>query len=430
MKRRTALYRDGLIFLGVLIVVFLGAVVRQVNLLLLFASILFCFVVFDWRLGRRTLIGLSARRKAPSGASAGEPFLVSVELENSRRKLPSWGVVVEDTVTPLSGPDAAGRLTAEGVTAFDAKKHRRLFAGKKGTVYRPVCYFEEIGPRKVESGSWAGRLPRRGLYRLGPMTVSTRFPLGFFRSSTIFPQTTTFFVAPKIGKLSRDWFASLQEKAEEKSRHKSRVERFGEEMFGIREWQPHDARKWIHQRASAKYRKLLVRQFQRRTVRTTALVLDLFDPDGDERFAALENRERAVSFSATLLTELTKRGAAAAAFGLIGRSFGAFETDAAADDAETFFCRVTSGAAFSAAMERLATAGTTSTDSAVAVLTRILAVGESVSRVVFVTTRPLSGLADKRFAATGTDSRFSALLGKMTVIDASSPTTDEIFKTE
>lgn len=425
MKRRTRLYRDGLIFLGVLIVVFLGAVVRQVNLLLLFASILFCFVVFDWRLGRRMLLGLRVRRRAPVGATAGEPFLVSVELENTRRRLPSWGIVVEETVTPLSdfGESSFERFAPS--QASDGKK-RRLFSGKRGKVFRPICYFEEVRPQTVQSESWAGRLPRRGRYQLGPLTVSTRFPLGFFRSSITISESAAFFVAPKIGRLSHEWLMSLHEKAEEKSRRSSRVERFGEEMFGVRDWQPQDARKWIHQRASAKYRKLLVRQYQRQTVQTTALALDLYDPAQDIRLEAMENRERAVSFAATLLMELVKRNSAAA-FGMTARFYDAFHSDS--NPAESpFFCRVSPGTIRSAIMERLATATATSVDTTPELLSRLASAGENISQLVFVTTRPFSADLDGRFAAWRAESRFSALLGKMTVVDTSSPAFDEIFK--
>lgn len=425
MKRRTRLYRDGLIFLGVLIVVFLGAVVRQVNLLLLFASILFCFVVFDWRFGRRMLSRLRVRRKAPVGATAGEPFLVPVELENTRRRLPSWGIVVEETVTPLDGSNAPA-INRLAPNQANEEKWGRLFSGRKGNIFRPICYFEEVRPQTTESESWAGRLPKRGRYQLGPITISTRFPLGFFRSSVTFSERTTFFVAPKIGRLSDDWLLSLREKAEERSRLNSRVERFGEEMFGVRQWQPQDARKWIHQRASAKYRKLLVRQYQRQTVQTTALVLDLYDPTIDTRLETLENRERGVSFAATLLIELVKRNSAAA-FGLVGRSFDALYSDS--NQAETsFFCRVTSGSIRSAVMERLATASATSTDTAAKLLSRLMSAGENITQLVFVTTRPFSTGSDERFAALRSESRLNALLGKMTVVDTSSATFDEIFK--
>ena len=427
MKRRTTLYRDGVIFFGVMLMVFLSAAIRQVNLLLLFASILVCFLFFDYWLGRRLLAGLSIRRRAPSGATAGEPFLATVELINGRRRVPSWGVVVEETVRPeYVESGILERLTADGAVGFETR--RRFFrrpTAKKKYAFRPVCYFEQVDPKATQRKSWAGRLPHRGRYRLGPVTLSTRFPLGFFRSSVTISDETSFVVGPKIGRIIWHKASALRESAERRAHYERHIGRLGGEMFGVRQWQPSDTRKWIHWRATAKYRKILVRQFQRRQHEATAILLDLYASEAQSTFADLENRELAVSFAATLYAERVKRFGRQTIFGMAADRVGAEK----GGNESSFFLRTGSGSpAAGTVMECLATAAATRTDALAELFERVMACESTLTQLTVVTTRPFDVTVTPRLAALRQDPRFVRLARKTVVIATADPAFDELFE--
>ena len=438
MKRRTTLYRDGLIFLSVMLVIFLGAVVRQVNLLLLFASIMVSFVVFDFLLGRRLLRGLTARRIAPSSPSAGEPFAAVIELSNRRKRGTSWGVVVEETVTPdftewrlLDALPAGGPAIPLSDEEKGTRKKRRFFRlmpEKTNHRFRPACYFEEIRPGASVRKTWAGRLPLRGWYQLGPITISTRFPLGFFRSSVTFPETAGFLVRPKLGRIDPAWLDRLREQREQESRFRSRLSRTGDEMFGVRDWQTGDARKWVHWRSSAKYQKIMVRQYQERNHQEAAVLLDLFHPDA-LTLETLEYRELAVSFAASLCAELSRKGGREVLLGLVGKLTHIPGLESLAEEEPALIQTGQGSAGISAIQDRLARAVETQTDSLEQTLTELIARKRPALSLVIVTMRPLD-LSEKRLPNLIGDPRWQRLLAHTVTVDLSDRATEKLFVIE
>lgn len=292
MNRSTILFRDGLVFCAVVGAIFLGAVLREVNLLLFFASVLACFLFLDYRLGRNSIGGLKVKRIPPATIYAGEPFIMTVRLENSKKRRASWGVLFEDRVIPLTGRRA---LSAD---ELDRKV-------KQAPGYRPVCYFEKVEAGSESKKSYAGQLPLRGRYQLGPTSVSTRFPLGFFRSSLYFRDTSEIIVFPKLGVLSQQWIHEHSQSSSQQNRFRFRTSRSSDEILGIRRWQSGDVRKWIHWRATARHNQLLVRQFQNRRHLDVAIVVDTWLPVAMNR-QAFENFELAISFAGTVVREFSK----------------------------------------------------------------------------------------------------------------------------
>lgn len=399
IKKRTILYRDGLVFIGIMAVIFLGAFIRQVNLLLLFASILACFLFFDFWFGRRILRGLTVRRGRIASSTAGEPFLVPLELVNAQKKGSVWGIIVEETITP----DFNGETSA-----------------KKG-VYRPACYFEEVKGGTAVKKTWAGKLPIRGRYRLGPVTISTRFPLGFFRSSVTFDLPGELIVYPKMGKISRNGLSRHRARNGERSPFESRMARIGDEMAGVRNWQSGDARKWIHWRASAKHQKILVRQFQNREDCAAVVLLDLYSASTDSATPAeRENQELAVSFAATLWSAFTRQESKRPLFGLTAQ-------DAGGED-RTELLNLSSSLPAETIFERLAMARSTPTDGIETLFRKILAVSDRDINVILVTPGPFDPETSDRLLELRREPRIRSILNRMIVIDSSASDFDDSFR--
>lgn len=308
---KTVICGDGIIYLVITAAIFVGAMIREVNLLLFLASVLTCLAVFDFVLGKRSLSRLSVERLPPPIIHAGEPFLVTAALENRHHRRSSWAVVVEDQITPLRQ-----QLGTEGDTG--AKEMKSL-------VYRPVCFFDRIDAGKKERQSYVGRIPLRGRYRLGPFSASTRFPAGFFRSSVLVDVPGEMVVFPKIGTITELWLRDFYRNVDPQYRYRQSPSRVGDDLFGIRSWQSGDSRKAIHWQSTAKHQSLYVRKYQEPHHREVAIFLDL--TDGGTLQESFENIELGISFAATLLKEMTQTASGSITYGstslrpaVVGRS--------------------------------------------------------------------------------------------------------------
>ncbi|MBQ7815460.1 MAG: hypothetical protein IJ387_13335, partial [Thermoguttaceae bacterium] len=85
-RRRTVLFQDGLGALSVAAFLFLGATIREVNLLMALGSFFAGFAVLDYWQGRRSLRRLRVVRKTPDAVFAGEPFEVEIEIDATGRR--------------------------------------------------------------------------------------------------------------------------------------------------------------------------------------------------------------------------------------------------------------------------------------------------------------------------------------------------------
>jgi uncharacterized protein (DUF58 family) len=275
---RLGICREGWYYLIVLAFVFGGAMLRQINLLLVMAGMMAGPMLLSWRLIVLLQRGLQIRRKVPQGVCAGEPLTVGLQLSNTRRYGGSWAVNVEDCVA---------RNAAETL--------------------RPQTYFDYVPAGQNRTKTYRGRLARRGRYRLGPLRISTRFPFGLIRRTVMLDQTDHLVVYPKLGRLTRQWLHRHHEALEGSQRQRRRVRAGAEgDFFGLREWRHGDNRRWIHWRSSARHETLVVRQFEQPRNRDVAVLLDLWRPDepSDE---ALETVELAVSFAATVVADVCRR---------------------------------------------------------------------------------------------------------------------------
>ncbi|MGL6226897.1 MAG: DUF58 domain-containing protein [Thermoguttaceae bacterium] len=291
---RTVLCREGVYYFAVIFLIFFGALLRQVNLLLLFGSLLICPVYIAWRLERKTMKNLSLLRHAPKTVLAGDPFHVGLEIKNERQRLSSWAIVLEDTVQRLP-------------TTKDPEST---------TPFVPSVYFEYIKAGTSRKKTYSALLPQRGKYHLGPIILSTRFPVGFFRTTLRVALEDELLVLPRFGVLSASWLSQQHQTEDQMQQARLfRASRTTGEFLSVRHWQQGDAKKWIHWRASAKHRHLVVRQCEQHQSQDVAVILDLSQPSQPSQPSQTTGADRAaielaVSFTATLIREIGRVGSA------------------------------------------------------------------------------------------------------------------------
>ncbi|MBX9790227.1 MAG: DUF58 domain-containing protein [Pirellulales bacterium] len=279
--RWVALTVEGWCYVLVLGFVFLGALIRDINLLMVLFGLLagvlaYSLLYVRWALGR-----VRAERRLPEQLVCGVPCDVQVTSINPRRWLTLWSVAIEDRIAPASTP------------AKDVEASAGLL-------------FWRLPPRHSQRLAYQFRPPSRGKYRFGPLTAVTRFPFGLVRGSRVLAGAQEALVWPALGRLharSRRWLGQVDRSIAQSNA--ARAGRTGE-FHSLRDWRPGDTPRWVHWRTTARVGELMVRQFEQHRDPELAVLLDLWKPreSKGEDDAAVES---AVSFAATLLAELCRR---------------------------------------------------------------------------------------------------------------------------
>ncbi len=291
-RQTTRVCLEGWYYLSIVLFIIGGAVLGEVNLLVLLAGMMVGPFLFNWRFVQLTLSNLDITRGLPSRICAGDVLTVSVTARNQRTRLASWTVVIEDEL----------RRTSEAKQEESSKVRLML---------------PRVAAGQTCTRRYSTMLMRRGRYCLGPLRISTRFPLGLVRSSRVIADETSLLVYPKLGRLTPRWLQVVNSRlvgSQSDGRHQGMTEG---DYFGLREWRSGDSQRWIHWRTSAKLGELAVRQFEQQRNRDLILVLDLWQPDSptdEERTTT----ELAVSFMATAVGDSCGRGGSRLALSVAG----------------------------------------------------------------------------------------------------------------
>jgi len=286
--------REGLYFVSVLLFVMGGAVARELNLLIVLAGMMIGPLVFHARMVLLALRRLSVSRRLPRRIQAGESLHVRIGIANGRRQLGAWLLRARDRITYRNGQGDGGIPP----TAVDVA----------------VPLVEPAGETWV---SYRAHLTRRGLYEFGPITVSTRFPLGLLECSRRFDARQELIVCPRLGRMTAEWDRLTQGGPTGTQAALARQGLTEDEFHGLREWRPGDSRRWVHWRTSARLSTLSVKQFERKRHRSLALLLDLRMPARPTETDRVR-LELVVSIAATALTDIARQGLARVTLAIAG----------------------------------------------------------------------------------------------------------------
>src|SRR6185503_17108222 len=261
----------GGVFLIIIIVVGFAAWNTGNNLLFLMFSLLCSTMFIGWVAARSSLRDLTVSARFPDHIFAAEAAPVIVTLRNTKHVLPSFSILVE-----ARGPD------------HDAEQSRRRRYAK-----RLLAYFSYV-PHKAAAEQKVDQLfPRRGHVLIDGFELSTRFPFGFFRRRRrLRARNVDIIVYPKPEVIS-DKLHLLPMYA---GRIPSLRRGAGHDLFSMRDYQPQDNLRHIDWKATARSRRLTVREFTSEDERRITIVLDTRLPgELSERF------ERGVVQAASLI---------------------------------------------------------------------------------------------------------------------------------
>lgn len=214
-----------------------------------------------------TLRKISVRRDAPNAVYRHQPFRVHLRIENRKRILPVWGLRIEHADNP-------GRLAG---------------------------YVMHIPAHRAAMLSIEQVFPKRGVYPLPPLRLSTTFPFGFLLRACIFSDDQEIVVYPRVRPV-RTHAVEQSPGARYAPRNPTGE---GDEFFALRDYIPGDDVRRIAWRVSARRGAWVVRELTRDNSRTVIFLLDSSRPaqpseDFEEHFE--DAVELVASLGATLLS--------------------------------------------------------------------------------------------------------------------------------
>jgi uncharacterized protein (DUF58 family) len=268
----------GGVFLVIIIVVGFAAWNTGNNLLFLVFSLLCSTLFVGWFAARASLRDLTVSARFPDHIFAGEAAPVIVILRNTKRLLPSFSILVE-----ARGPSSL--LTAQ------KPRRRKLFSK------RLLAYFTYVPHHAAAEQRVDQLFPERGHVLINGFELSTRFPFGFFRRRRrLRARNVDILVYPKPEVISDD----LHLLPMYAGRMASVRRGAGHDLFSLRDYQQQDDLRHIDWKATARSRRLTVREFTSEDERRITIALDTLLPldsveDLKQRF------ERGVVQTASLL---------------------------------------------------------------------------------------------------------------------------------
>jgi uncharacterized protein (DUF58 family) len=349
------LTREGWQFLFMVCFVILGAVLRDVNLLVILAGTLLALLLIQWRVCSKSVYGLVPYRRLPRAMQARKDFEIELSISNPKRWLGSWLVLAQDRIvfkpTHSSSPQVSQSISV---------------------------LFQSVPPQSNRTQKYRCRVQRRGNYQFLGTEISTRFPVGLMRGILPALGDGGFVVQPALGKLLPGWLELFDSKITGVKQRKSRSLSDEGDFFGLRAYHPGDSPRWIHWRSTARMNELMVKQYQRADSREFVVVLDLFSPsersrDGRDLQYRLE--DLAVEFVASMANH-------------IASSNTSILTVAIADAHPTVALRIQTRGQNTALLDRLGTAHAGERDGLPRALELLEREYRRIEKLVIVSTRP------------------------------------------
>jgi uncharacterized protein (DUF58 family) len=254
----------GLIFIGIFLSVAFAAYNTGNNLLFLIFSVLASTLFVAWSAARASLRDLVVSARFPDHIFAGEPAPVLVSLQNTKRLLPSFSILIE----------SRNRVFDEDVMETRngrPQKKRRRRRERERYLRRALAYFIYV-PRGAKAEQRVEQLfPKRGHVLVTGFELSTRFPFGFFRlRRRLRARNVELVIYPKLEAAS-DELHLLPMNA---GRLLSARRGAGHDLHSLRDYQPQDDMRHIDWKATARTSRLIVREFASEDERRVHIVFD------------------------------------------------------------------------------------------------------------------------------------------------------------
>ena len=225
---------------------------------------------------------------------AGHEAMVTVEVKNEKRWLPTYSLWFELATQPKLAPvpEKPGQ---------ELKMREILAAADKIVTRGRVFDRERIEPDGGTRLDWLVKPDQRGEALVELATVGSLFPFGFLKKNIGVALKQTVLVWP--AQVSYQWTGEAAAQSGSQGQRMARLGR-GDDLLALRNYAHGDSHRLIHWKASARLGHLMIRQFAAEN--HDGYVLRLDTPAGV--WTRPEQFELLCSFAATMAEDLFARG--------------------------------------------------------------------------------------------------------------------------
>ncbi len=268
------------------------------NILFITLSLLLACLILSGVLAWFNSKGVAWRLQPPPSLRAGQEAMVTLELRNGKKYLPTYGLwfgVVANPVEPPSVPAPRGKKGKE-------RPVREILAAAERNRLRARLFLRgRLDPGATARLEWIFRPVRRGAQKLALESVGSLFPFGFLHKHIGGGLRHEVVVWPAPVEYRR-WGAT----AARPLAAGLRMARAGSggDLLALRRYEPGDSHRLIHWKASARSRQLLVRQFSAESQEIFALWLQT----AADVWTRPEQFELLVGLAATMAEDLFRAG--------------------------------------------------------------------------------------------------------------------------
>ena len=255
----------GAVIFGLIVIVGFSAWNTGNNLLFLVLSFLTGALVVGFFAGSACLKKLDVKMRFPETIYAGEATPIIVSLHNRKWLFPTFSVITEVRGRDRERSALAGEIN-ELLPAKWAEKLTR-----PPLVKHTLDYFVFV-PRRGEIENKAEHVfPRRGRFVIRDFELSTRFPFGFFRHRRrLSAQEAEITIFPRPISIEKE----LEDLPLEVGKLVANKRGMGQDLLALRDYQPMDDLRRVDWKATARTRRLIVREFSAEDDKRVTIVFD------------------------------------------------------------------------------------------------------------------------------------------------------------
>ena len=255
----------GAVFLGILVIVAFSAWNTGNNLLFLILAFLTSALIVSFFVGNLALKKIDVKMRFPETIFAGETTPIIVSLHNRKRFFPAFSIVVE-----VRGKEREKSVLADEIEKVLPKRMAKRLS-RPPLIRRTLDYFFYLPPRTAMENRAEHIFERRGRFIIKDFELSTRFPFAFFRHRRRLPaQEVEIFIFPQISPVKED----LENLPLEIGKFTVPKHGFGQDLLSLRDYQPSDDLRRVDWKATARTRRLIVREYAAEDEKRITVVFD------------------------------------------------------------------------------------------------------------------------------------------------------------